>query len=102
MITLEQFVAFVNEVKSFEALADNLYNLGVDIVETPIYLHFGKLSDLCVELMGLTEEGIDLVNWWLYEDVPKELEINDEVIDVESTYAFYNFLLNGYFLSSKS
>lgn len=46
--------------------ADKFLELGIDIIETPLFSVPGYLFDLLIE-SNFTEEGQDVINWWYFE-----------------------------------
>lgn len=104
MLTEEQFIKFIGAIQEFNESLDNISKVLFG------NKHYGCLSEskLCTNayfIMDIfidshfTEEGSDLVYWWLYEDVPKiiyepenlfegEREINVE--DVEDLWKYLN------------
>lgn len=75
MITKEQFEEFIKNYYLFDSYLDKLQKLQIDIIETPLFKQFAKLNDLFLTT-NFTEEGVDWVNWWLYERVSFTGEIN--------------------------
>lgn len=75
MITKEQFEEFIENYYLFDNYVNELQKLQIDIIETPLFNQFAKLNDLFLTT-NFTEEGVDWINWWLYERVSFTGEIN--------------------------
>lgn len=74
MITKEIFFEFINSIKTFEAAIERMEEAisgkkyGSNLINSDWYESYGKLSDLFLE-SHFTENGMDLIYWWLYDDV---------------------------------
>lgn len=68
-----------------ENFVDKLYDLKVDIVDSPIY-NYGVILDSLLRRVYNTE-GIDIINNWLYE-----LGYNKENSDIESIDKLYDYV----------
>ena len=73
MITQEEFNSFINNFQAFEKSIDRFGKaLGGKefyyIYECDWYDNVGKMLDIFLE-SHFTEDGQDLVTWWLFEDV---------------------------------
>ena len=86
-MTKENFIKCINAILELEKWCDDLYALGLDITNSK-YFNYGVLADnLWLEAFGV--EGLDWINWWLYERVVKpedELKlgqtVNAKIIDI--------------------
>ena len=70
----DQFVKQINLILEFNAKIDQLKDLGIDLIETPLCDIPMRLFDNYVETI-CTEQGSDIVFGWLYEDYKKD-ELN--------------------------
>lgn len=96
MLTFEEFKEQIDLIKAVNENLDELNRLHFDIFNTDLINNCLKIFDNFI-LSHFTEEGSDLVFWWLYEDVKKviyetvtpdiftkeskEIEINVEKIE---------------------
>ena len=103
-MTRKQFRQLVQLKERLFQLTDDLEKLGVSILESELFTIPGSAIDLITET-NFTEKGIDLVNWWLYENSTKEViearEGKEIAYDVEDVDSFYDYLVeNNYVISS--
>ena len=92
-MTKEQFVETISYMQEFVNLIDELRQMGIDLIESKLYNLPANIFDQFV-YSHFTEFGQDLVFWWMYEDVPKEITLDDgKVHDVEDVNDFYEFLV---------
>lgn len=96
MLTFEEFKEQIDLIKAVNENLDELNKLHFDIFDTDLINNCLKIFDNFI-LSHFTEEGSDLVFWWLYDDVKKviyetvtpdiftkeskEIEINVEKIE---------------------
>lgn len=68
MLTKEKFKDLVYKMQEHNDFYDKLYDLGIDAINCKYLEYAGIFFD---ELMKseFGEDGLDLVSWWLYEDV---------------------------------
>jgi hypothetical protein len=93
MITKEQFLKYLDLIKKYEAQIDKVYNdYRIELWETTICDSAAKIFDLLLEI-SFTKEGVDLINWWLYESSDKQIYENDEAIDISVAEDFWNYLI---------
>ena len=86
----EEFIKTINILTKIGDTITKLYDIGVDIVSSPLY-DYGIIADiLWTYIYG--EEGMDIINWWLYENVDKIITIDGENIDVTKVEDLYDFL----------
>lgn len=93
MITLEEWNKLINLKNKVEDFVDYLYKVHIDLAESPLYTSYGYMLDMVVKAYA-KPDFIDLVNWWLYEDVDKVINIEGTNIDVSSPEDFYNCIKN--------
>ena len=91
-MTKENFVEEISLMREFTELIDELRHMGIDLVESKLYNLPAIMFDQFV-YSHFTEHGQDLVFWWMFEDVPKEITVDDEIFDVEDVNDFYEFLV---------
>lgn len=86
----EEFIKTINILTKIDDTITKLYDIGVDIVSSPL-CDYGRIADiLWTYIYG--EEGMDVINWWLYENVDKIITIDGENIDVTKVEDLYDFL----------
>ena len=68
MMTKEKFKEMVYGMLDVSEFYDKLYALGIDAINCDYLGHAGIFFD---ELMKTEfgEDGLDLITWWMYEDV---------------------------------
>ena len=70
MITLENFKETLRIYQDFIAKQEILKSAGIDILESWLNDLPGLLSDQWCK-SNFTDEGVDWIYWWLFEDVDK-------------------------------
>ena len=86
----EEFIKIINSIIKIDDTITKLYDIGVDIVSSPL-CDYGIITDiLWTYIYG--KEGMDIINWWLYESVDKIITIDGENIDVTKVEDLYDFL----------
>lgn len=89
---LEHIVAYNKELDIWEKL------IGCDIFEAKIFRQASNVSNDLVTLLGKNnDELIDLINWWLYEDVDKVLWLNGREISVRTIDEFCKYINENYY-----
>jgi hypothetical protein len=74
----ENFVKEIELMKAFNDKVDLLSdNLNINIIESDFYSIPAQLFDNFIESV-CTEDGAELVFWWMYEDVEKVIYESDE------------------------
>lgn len=95
MLTKEEFKKVIDIyngwVDNVEQLSEVLTKSRYSLYEFPIIDDVGKLFDCFIE-SHFTEEGSDIVYWWQYESVPKEIYDGDNVISVETIDELWDYL----------
>lgn len=66
MITFNDFKEFIKDIQSFEKYIDDLYELKIDICNTPIYNTFYSMVDR-IENKEFTSSQTEWIDFWLYE-----------------------------------
>ena len=87
----EAFIKTINKYKQFIDASDKLNDLGIDLSEGPITDAIDAIFDAWLAEF-LNEEDIDIIYWWLFEDVDKIIYDGDEEINVEDIEDLYNYL----------
>lgn len=96
MLTKERFKDLVYMMFKHNELYDKLHDLGIDVVECE-YLEIADVffSELMKAEFG--EEGLDLISWWMYEDVDHKLyepgsEGKKVIADLNNIEDLYDYL----------
>lgn len=110
MMTKERFKELIHLMLEHNEFYDKLYDLGIDAINCKYLETAGIFFD---ELMKseFGEDGLDLVSWWLYEDVDHKIyesteetkewyypgeEIHGKVIaDLNNIDDLYDYLTKG-------
>lgn len=98
MMTREKFKEMIYNIEEYNDFVDELYKLKIDIYNCKYTEYAGIFFD---ELMKseFGEEGLDLVSWWLYEDVDHVLYEDEseskEAIDLNNIDDLYDYLTKG-------
>lgn len=96
MIDLDTLKKVISLSKDTEKIINSLQDLNIDLVESPLYYNFGMLFDTFI-ITHFTEEGSDLIFWWMFESVPKVIYDGETEVDVESIEDLWKYLeLNNY------
>lgn len=94
----EKFVETLLKYQDFLDVSDRLMDLGIDLSEGPITMAIDTLLDSWIDSIT-GEAGSDLIYWWLFEDVTKEIYEDDKVIaTLDTAEDLYNYMKeNNYF-----
>lgn len=94
----EKFVEALLEYQNFLDVSDQLVGLGIDLTEGPIATAIDTLLDSWIDSIT-GEAGSDLIYWWLFEDVTKEIYEDDKVVATLNTVEdLYDYMKeNNYF-----
>lgn len=96
-MTKEQFIKQIESMQEFNRVIDVLYdNLNIDLVESSLFSIPARMFDDFIEIV-CTDEGSDLVFWWMYEDVDKALyetlkDESENKISLETIDELYDFM----------
>lgn len=99
MIDEKTFELVISKINESETLSNELYSLGIDILnmEQPL------LDAVWILLkVFFTDTGIELIEWWLYEGVDKvvtEMDkrlFNDNDYDLTKIKDLYSYLIKDY------
>ena len=83
MITKECFVNFINKYKEFESAIERISNVisgrkySIDLFESDWYEAVGCMLDTFLQ-SHFTDDGMDIITWWLFEDVEHTIWHNVE------------------------
>lgn len=67
-MTKEGFIKLLQNAQNYNKELDRWYDFGIDLFELPISeLGWNFFNDILPELF--TDEGIDWINWWLYDRI---------------------------------
>lgn len=66
MITKESFIKFINRAKRYQEEEEKWSNIGINLIDTELYNSGWELYDSFLD-SHFHEEGIDIVNWWMFE-----------------------------------
>ena len=87
----------LKKIKEISEKTHTLYKLGVDLIE------FENGTELLTKSLALLlvgekdyKEAIDDIDWWLYENVKKEITIDKKVYNVAKTEDFVDWLVDWY------
>lgn len=75
MITKEKFLKAYHLLEEMNELVDNLSSLHIDIIESKLFNGY-SIFDILVE-EEFTEEGADIISWYIYEDCSHYIEEED-------------------------
>lgn len=94
----EKFVETLLKYQNFLDVSDRLMDLGIDLAEGPITEAIDTLLDSWIDSIT-GEAGSDLIYWWLFEDVTKEIYKDDKVIaTLDTAEDLYDYMKeNNYF-----
>lgn len=95
MIIFKEFKEAVDSVSKINDFNDEFYNLHkIDISETDAIQEGWRLFDIFIE-SHFTDEGSDLIFWWMYEDVPKIIyqdtifgKVETNIEDIEDLWKY--------------
>lgn len=86
--------SFINTICKYQKLieiSDKLNELGINLYEGVITDSIDAIFDAWLAEF-LNEEDIDIIYWWLFEDVDKIIYDEDKEINVEKIEDLYNYL----------
>lgn len=94
----EKFVETLLKYQNFLDISDRLMDLGIDLTEGPITEAIDTLLDSWIDSIT-GEAGSDLIYWWLFEDVTKEIYEDDKVVaTLDTVEDLYDYMKeNNYF-----
>jgi hypothetical protein len=93
MITKKQFTDILKSFIEFEDFCDKQEELGIYLTESKLYNSVGILFDNAI-CSNFEETASDFIMWWMFEDAPKEVTVNDETIYLETIDDLWNYLVS--------
>lgn len=98
MVTLKSFKKAIELCQKVNKDCDKLSEVGFDVIDSGMFDGFHRMMTLYLE-SWLTEDGIEWVEWWLYElpnlkdeDKPHAQYADGTPIDISTIEKLYNFL----------
>lgn len=94
-----EFIKVIKSIEQIEKLVDDLYKIGVDVNNSPIF-EYEVISDTLWKY-AYGQEGTDWIYWWLYErdrNKPTESQCYDEngPLSINTISELYNFIESNY------
>lgn len=85
---------YIKSIEFLEALDD----IGLNLYESPLSTSNDSLFDIWINTF-VTNDGSDLIYWWLFEDVDKVIYKDDKVVaTLETVEDLFDYMLsNNYF-----
>lgn len=93
-ISKEQFLQFIDLVKKEDNFINTLHNLNIDIINCEIATDYYLVGNILLNT-NFTASGVDLIEWWLYEDVEnKEIyEKDGPTYTLNTAEELWNYLI---------
>lgn len=94
MISKEKFIEVIENDITYHNIIDKFEEHGISFYESDLHKCYYSLFDL---LLGesFNSDGIDLIYWWMYEDVDKVITNEDDsTIELNSAEDLYDYLVN--------
>lgn len=93
-ISKEQFLQFIDLVKKEDNFINTLYKLNIDIIDCEIATDYYLVGNILLNT-NFTASGVDLIEWWLYEDVEnKEIyEKDGPTYTLNTAEELWNYLI---------
>ena len=87
---------YIKSIEFLEALDD----IGLNLYESPLSTSNDSLFDIWINTF-VTQDGSDLIYWWLFEDVDKVIYKDDKVVaTLETVEDLFDYMLsNNYFIA---
>lgn len=90
MITKELFTKFIENAQAYQKELDRWSGFGIDLFELPISELSWEFYNRFLE-QAFTQDGIDWVNWWMFEKIPpyggeplEAYDVNDNIIPTDT------------------
>lgn len=94
MISKKEFVKIIENDRVYHTIIDKIEKYGISIYESEPHKCYSALLDILLEQF-FNSEGIELIYWWLYEDVDKVITNDDDsTIELNSAEDLYDYLVN--------
>lgn len=84
-MTLKEFTEGIKLAQESDSFYDKLRELHIDIIDSFVFEGFNKVLNLFFREY-FSEEGFDLICWWLYENVPKVIYYSEDTIFGKEEY----------------
>ena len=93
-ISKEQFLQFIDLVKKEDNFINTLHNLNIDIINCEIAADYYLVGNILLNT-NFTASGVDLIEWWLYEDIEnKEIyEKDGPTYTLNTSEELWNYLI---------
>ena len=94
MISKEKFTEIIENDVTYHTIIDKFEKYGISFYESELHKCYYTLFDI---LLGesFNSDGIDLIYWWMYEDVDKVITSEDNsTIELNSAEDLYDYLVN--------
>lgn len=93
-ISKEQFLQFIDLVKKEDNFINTLHNLNIDIINCEIATDYYLVGNILLNT-NFTASGVDLIEWWLYEDIEnKEIyEKDGPTYTLNTAEELWNYLI---------
>lgn len=99
MITKEEFINVIKAYKSGIKFMEDADAIGIDLYNSIICDSSDTVFGSWLTLIT-NDDGVDLIYWWIFEDVEKKIYDNDDevIADLVDEETLYNYMKeNGYF-----
>lgn len=94
MITKEEFVKIIENDRTYHDIVNKIEECGISFYESDLDSCYNYLFDFVLQKY-FNEDGIDLIYWWMYEDVDKVITNEDNsTIELNSIEDLYDYLVN--------
>lgn len=91
-MTLKQFQEAIESINQRDKYLSDLSSMfHIELFDSDLYNSVMKTEDILWH-SNYSDEGVDWILWYLYEDVPKIITVDEKDIDVTDVKDFYNFL----------
>lgn len=93
-ISKEQFLQFIDLVKKEDNFINTLHNLNIDIINCELATDYYLVGNILLNT-NFTALGVDLIEWWLYEDIEnKEIyEKDGPTYTLNTAEELWNYLI---------
>ena len=98
-MTKEFFIEIIENAVQYSKELDRWSDFGINLFELPIATYGWNIFNNLLEIT-FTNDGIDIINWWLFEkygfsDTPNELyDENDNIIPTNNIEELWEIVKN--------